>query len=360
MKPKFHPIAGVVLALALLTMLGAAAAAANVPFPCDPAYVTKSGRFIRVAPNGVDDTANIQCAFDAATAAGPGLTIRLTPGTFHTAQILVVGFQGAFRGSGIQATEILNLPDVYVIPDIAAIPPSPDHPWPDLFIFLDSDVSISNLAIRVLGENPTSDWYIGEFGPFNQYGCAILVSGTESRLRIANIALEGERSTTSPIGYNVFNGINFAGYVTTEGVDFLPLTGANVITGSRFKTLGWPTDSGNLIGAAVVYSHNTYSDVVVAVDLEDFVNTSIKVFENRIEAIDAGILAYNALSAGDVATSYDIRNNVVKAPLGIGMFPTLDEASTCLVKNNNLRWVTDSPIVIGDGATACVLRNNRD
>jgi hypothetical protein len=357
MKPKFYLAASVVVMLVFVLVSGTAAAqSANA---CDPAFVSRSGNFIRVSPTGIDDTANIQCAFDWAIARGPGMTIRLQPGTFHTAQILAVDFHGAFRGSGVHATEILNLPNAYVIPDIATTPPSPENPWPCLFTFLDSDVDLSNLAIRVLGENPTTDWYIGDFGPFNQFGNGVLFSGTEAHVRVSNIMLEGEHSATSPVGYNVFNGIQFIGYVTTEGVDFLPLTGSHVISGSSFKTIGWPTDGGNLIDASMVFSHNSYSDVVVAIDLEDFVNASIKVFGNRIETNDAGILAYNALTAGDVATSYEIRNNIIYGPTGIGVFANLDEASTCLIKNNNLRWVTDNPILIGDGA-ACVLRNNRE
>lgn len=356
MKPKSYLAAGVVLMLAFVILSGTAAAQpAN---PCDPANIVRSGNLIRVSPTGTDDTANIQCAFDWAIARGPGMTIRLAPGTFHTAQILAVNFHGTFRGGGVRQTVITNLPDLYVTPDIATIPPSPDHPWPCLFTFIDSDVDLTNLAIRILGENPTTDWYIGDFGPFNQFGNGVLFSGTEAHVRVSNIMLEGERSATSPIGYNVFNGIQFTGYVTTEGVDFLPLTGSHMITGSRFKTLGWPTCGGNLTNASMIFSHNTYSDVVVAIDVEDFVNASIKVFGNRIETNDAGILAYNVLTEGDVATSYEIRNNVIKGPTGIGMFQVLDETSTCLIKGNNLKWVTGESIILGDGAQTCVLKNN--
>lgn len=65
--------------------------------PCDPAYVVRTGKSIRVSPTDVDDTANIQCAFDWANARGPGMTVRLTPGTFHTAQIYIYDFVGSFR-----------------------------------------------------------------------------------------------------------------------------------------------------------------------------------------------------------------------------------------------------------------------
>ena len=354
MKPKFYLAASVVLMLVFVLVSGTAAA--QPPNPCDHDYVVRTGNIIRVSPTGVDDTDNIQCAFDWAIAEGPGMTIRMLPGTFHTAQILVVGFNGSFRGSGTRDSEIVNLPDLYVIPDIEHTPPSPGHPWPNLFIFLDSDVTFTNLAIRIVGENPVSAWYIGEFGPFTQFGTAIIVSGTESDFRVSNISLEGEHSSTSPIGYNVFNGIVFSGYVTTTGVDFAPLSGALLVQGSTFETIGWPTAFGNTSDASGLISHNTYSDVVVAIDAEDLVNTSLKVFGNRIETNDAGILAYNVLLPGDVDTDYEIRNNIIKGPTGIGMFQVLDETSTCLIKGNNLRWVTGESIILGDGAQKSVLK----
>jgi hypothetical protein len=38
----------------------------------------------------------------------------------------------------------------------------------------------------------------------------------------------------------------------------------------------------------------------------------------------------------------------------------MDAASTCLIKNNNLRWVTDTLIFLGEGAQACRLVNNHE
>ena len=42
------------------------------------------------------------------------------------------------------------------------------------------------------------------------------------------------------------------------------------------------------------------------------------------------------------------------------LYQTMDAASTCLIKNNNLRWVTDTPIFLGEGAQACRLVNNHE
>jgi hypothetical protein len=360
MKPKFFLAAGVVLMLAFVLVLGTAAAQpAN---PCDPAYVVRTGKVLRVSPTEVDDTANIQCAFDWANDIGPGMTVRLLPGTFHTAQILVVDFHGAFQGSGRDHTTIVNLPDLPVIPDIETIPPSPDNPWPNLFIFIDSDVTLSNMAIHIFGENPVGPWSVGDFGPVNQFGAAIIVSGTESHFNVSHISLEGEQSSTSPVGYNVFNGIYFEGYITPTAVDFLPLSGSFHVTGSIFKSIGWPTDFINVTNAKLTFSHNTYKDVIEGIEGADMTNSSVVVHNNRIETNEwgTGILFLNYLIPQDIGASYVIRNNVIKAPIGIAMYQTMDDASTCLIKTNKLQWVTDTPIFLGPGAQACVLKNNRE
>ena len=74
-----------VYALAFVGGAGAAMAASV----CDPAFVTQQGGLFTVLPTGINDTANLQCAFDAAVIAGPGSEVRLLPGAYHTAQIVV-------------------------------------------------------------------------------------------------------------------------------------------------------------------------------------------------------------------------------------------------------------------------------
>ena len=55
---------------------------------------------ITVKATSTDDTANLQCAFDLAVAAGPGQTVRLLKGTYHTGMVFVNNFHGAFTGAG--------------------------------------------------------------------------------------------------------------------------------------------------------------------------------------------------------------------------------------------------------------------
>jgi hypothetical protein len=68
-------------ATVFLTALALAVFPASAPAQDCGAYVTANGSVFTVEPNGVDDTDNLQCAFDAAVAAGPGSVVELVEGT---------------------------------------------------------------------------------------------------------------------------------------------------------------------------------------------------------------------------------------------------------------------------------------
>ena len=70
--------------------------------------VWRVGPVTVVLPNGVDDTASLQCAFDLAVASGRATLIKLLPGTYHTRQVVVTGFRGRLAGSGRALTTVRN------------------------------------------------------------------------------------------------------------------------------------------------------------------------------------------------------------------------------------------------------------
>ncbi|MFW9941096.1 MAG: hypothetical protein ACFFFT_08640 [Candidatus Thorarchaeota archaeon] len=60
-------------------------------------------------PSGITDTVNIQAAFDEASAFGSGSTVILSEGVFLIAHpILVVDFDGTFKGQGKDKTIVMN------------------------------------------------------------------------------------------------------------------------------------------------------------------------------------------------------------------------------------------------------------
>ena len=63
-----------------------------------------------MSPSGGNDTHDIQKAFKAAVAAGPGSVVQLTAGHFTIDDMLVTGFKGTFRGAGKGKT-VIGCPD---------------------------------------------------------------------------------------------------------------------------------------------------------------------------------------------------------------------------------------------------------
>jgi hypothetical protein len=353
MKSKFYPAVSVVLALAFVVLLGTAAA--DAPFPCDPGHVVKSGRLIHITPTGLDDTANIQCAIDAAVTGGPGMTIRLAPGTFRTKQIYIHDFVGTLRGSGVHQTTIVNLPNLYVEPDHGV--PAPDNPQPYLFSFFGGDYTVAHLTFRAVGEQPTTLWSWPGCENNHVFHGLIGVFGDEVHANFFQIAIRGRATESAHYGYNIMQGIFALGVM---GDEMPPIAGKIHITHSTFRGLTLAAAFFNLKDADVAFNTNTVSDAWEAVDFTDQVDSQIMVANNRITVSDVGIAAYNAILPADVNTDYVVRNNIIKGPSGIRFLQTVDEDNVCLIKNNNLRWVTGTSIVLGDGAAACKLHNNRE
>ena len=121
-----------------------------------------------VAPSHGDDTAALQQAFKAATAAGPGSVVKLTAGRYYTNEILVDGFDGCFKGAGMNRTVIDTLrghdasgPGVGLLPD-------PDKPgellcgWPTLIAFVRSDVRVADMGFDITAADPSEPWGDGD------------------------------------------------------------------------------------------------------------------------------------------------------------------------------------------------------
>ena len=98
MTTRFRWILCLAFIIALTIPLGSGLALTTPA--CDPDFVLQDSIVFTVLPTGTDDTANLQCAFDAAVAAGDGAEVRLVAADYHTAQIVVYDFLGKFSGAG--------------------------------------------------------------------------------------------------------------------------------------------------------------------------------------------------------------------------------------------------------------------
>ena len=74
---------------------------------CDDEFVQlkASTLVIEVAPTGVDDTINIQCALDAAIQRGVS-TVRLGKNAFFISSLLIEGYKGNFEGTTLASTTL--------------------------------------------------------------------------------------------------------------------------------------------------------------------------------------------------------------------------------------------------------------
>jgi len=341
------------LVIGLVSGMTLATGVAFADTPCDSVYVMQSGNVITVSPTGTDDTANIQCAFDTAVANGPGVDVRLSSGTFHTAQIVVNDFHGNFYGAGMNNTTVFNLPNLYVTPvDMYFDPPSADNPWPSLFAFVSGDFVVSDLAIHISGDNGTTGWTIfGIDPPITELAHGIAILGSHADSRFEHVLVEGEPADNSLLGYNLINGIFYEGFT---GEVSPPISGYFNVVDSTFRNLGSGTPIYNLYEARVVVSRNTFEDVFLGMDGGDLVDSSLEFSHNTVNAF-IGLDIYNLDLAQDVGSAILIKNNKFQGVIGPALEQTFGEGNQCLFQGNNLQNVSDIGIYLGEGIHDCTV-----
>lgn len=351
MKTKF--LLAVLVIIALVVPFVWSTGRVSADSACDSAYVIQAGTTLEVKPTGMDDTANLQCAFNEAAALSAGAKVQLSSGTFHTAQIVVNGFFGQFSGEGMDNSVVTNLPNLYVTPENMYFnPPSADNPWPSLFAFIGGDYVISDLAIHISGDNGTSGWTIfGIDPPITELAHGIAILGPQANARFERVLIEGEPVENSLLGYNLINGIFYEGFIG-EYPD--PISGTFEVYNSKFHHLGSGTPIANLSDANVVISHNTFDDVVFGMDGGDFVYSSLEFSHNKVNAV-LGFDLYNIFAVEDVGANFLVKNNVFRGELGPIFEQVFGEGNKCLLLGNNVQKVADIGIYLGPDIKGCTV-----
>lgn len=160
-------------------------------------------------PNGTDDTASIQAALDACVKYGKNCTVQLAAGMYLTRQLVEYNFQGTFKGMGKDITAIEALPYLPVTFDNShwCLPNTTTCLWPTLMIFVNGDISISDLSIHITATNGTATVPQPDGGnTYIETGIRIMGRYT-TNVHIDRVEEEGRPDNTSPFGYNVTNGI---------------------------------------------------------------------------------------------------------------------------------------------------------
>lgn len=325
--------------------------------PCNAAFVVQHARMITVLPTGLDDTEDLQCAFDSAVTAGPGVTVRLEEGTYYTRQIVVNDFEGTFIGEGAERSVLTNLPNLYVTPvNFYFNPPSADNPWPTLVAFVGADFLVSDLEVRITGATPTTGWSI--FGIPTLYDMAggFLVLGTRTNAFFSRVDVEGEPAQNTLTGYNLINGIFFEGFI---GEVSPPISGSFVVHDSTLRHLGSGTPIYNVSDASILISRNNLKDVFLGMDGGGLLNSRYEFSFNKVEA-SYGIDLYDLAATVSEVTSSElrVRHNVFSGQYGVYLDTTFAGGSRCLVAANNFQNVTDIGIYLGSGTSDCTVVGN--
>jgi len=257
-----------------------------------------TGPIFIVEPTGVDDTDNIQAAFDAAVAAGPCSVVEFTAGTFlYSRPIIVANFDGTFRGAGKDQTIIENLSDS----PFPLMDRGPLSGFSGLFCFYNegtgssTSINISDFTMQVMGE---SEVFNNHLQPTDIFFTAINFIGGVSGIKdfaesyanitVGNIDIIGQEGPDFIEWLNLEAGIMIRGEPILEWTENghlynydKPLVGNIIIRDCKFNTMFVPIFPMVLKDSDVIITGNQIFNAAFGIWLPDFDN-SISVISNNV------------------------------------------------------------------------------
>jgi hypothetical protein len=347
----------------LLVMLTAGLLAAAL---AAPASVAAAGSTYQVpGPNGHDDTATIQAGLDWCAKHGPGCTVQLQAGTYRTSQLVEYGFRGTFKGAGANRTVIEALPGLTVtIPDFATDgecqPNLGTCLWPSLIVFVDGSIRISDLAIREpwTGTETTTGWTMYEWNVTAMVDVLRIMGRRHTDVAIDRVAITGAAdSSDGAFGYNVLNGVLFAGELprSTTPFDYYPLSGSLSVRSSSFTSLGdgisadgFLTSVNAIVGGPA--AGNRFDDVGTGIDLESAQGSFFDVSNNTVSSWGIGVAISPWVEAFTPSSpsQYRIHDNTIQInggyTYGIALFDNLDSKFIQATIRDNVIGLLGSPV----------------
>jgi len=264
-----------------------------------PTTAWASDHIIKVRPpSGIDDTAIVQGALDAAVTNGPGTIVQLAPGTYRTRQLLTFNFHGTFKGAGKDRTTIEALPnlvsdvdncDGYRLLD----PNAKNWRWPSFILFMEGDIALSDLSVKFPATSGTAIKYL-----MCGYDCRAWYDGIHftgqhpMNVSLDRIALEGQPDLNPgelDFGFNVINGIVLGGDLlqNTPEVNYVPLRGNFAMRNCEVRsvTAGFCNnyffkDSRVTVGGSPS-TGNVFESCVNGLDVETAENSRFEISHNR-------------------------------------------------------------------------------
>ena len=276
---------------------------------------------VTLYPTGTDDTENLISAFETVIAGGPGGTVQLLEGEYTISrEIVVVNFDGTFKGAGIHKTLLKN---------------EYTEEWPHrtekyfsevagLFLFYQTDELVHNYHVsdmKILVQGQTTE-YSSFFG-MNVFDIVGRVNGdktdlyvTEMNTHIENVFFQGNKIDVWHDG-NIVNPWQFGGeFVVTDSFYFKPITGTHVVRNCIFDTAAGPKPNG--MNGYLLIENNIIRNTLLGGILYD---SSFNADESHVEfrnntISNVGMMGYWLFGADNIL----FESNVISNSSGNGLY----------------------------------------
>jgi hypothetical protein len=255
-----------------------------------------------LAPNGTDDTAQVQSALERCSGARWGCVVSLCEGVFQIAPVRVGDFRGVLRGAGRERTFIQALPNLevndnpfgYFLDD----PLDPGlAPWPVLLQFIGGKGRLHDFTIKILSpaldERPTLGWLGGLIGELDG---AILITGKDRvDFEVKRVDVVAGGDPLSFFGTTLLNGISFEGRLfnpeDTGVYPVFPLRGRFRLSESELVGMLSGSSAAELEHARVTIANNHYR-AGFAMFVQDADRSHVKILNNRWETEYSGLQVF--------------------------------------------------------------------
>jgi len=270
MKNMLKKFQTIVLLLTLLTPL-------IVVFSSEHLNYDETNNIVTLHPTGIDDTENLISAFQTVIEGGPGGTVQLVEGEYTISEeIVVVNFDGYFKGAGMDKTVLKNeYTEEWPHRTEEFFPNTPG-----LFLFYQTDelvhsYHISDMKIVVQGQTTEINSGIG----INVFDIVGRVNGdktdfyeTEFNSHVENVFFQGSKLDIWH-GGNIFNPCQIGGeFVVTDAWYFKPISGTHIVRNCLFDTAAGPKVNG--MNGYLLIENNTIRNTVIGGLLYDPMNVA--------------------------------------------------------------------------------------
>lgn len=269
------------------------------------------------APIGIDDTAVVQAALDDCVAHGPGCTVQLAAGTYLTKQLFAKDFHGTFKGKGMDVTIIQALP-LNGNPDnpYNSNPPSVGNPYPNLVTFLEGDIVVSDMTLKVVDPIPIpGGWYDPNSEFYTTLIFALLDFRGESPMNVVvdRVGLDGK--IDNKFDTNLIAGPKFEPYpLASQLPGTFRISSCRLIDSIIGIWVNYLRDARLTIGGSAS-AGNVIANVIAAGYFVDLSNSSVEYSHNNSSCGGAPWACFYAQQnpSAELPTSFLIDHNRFKA-----------------------------------------------